>query len=468
MRSLSFKLVLAFLATTVAGTLLAAVFLRASVARDFDDYLLGQQRDAFIAEVTTYYQATGGWHDVDDWLRDRGAGQRGPVTGDKPGGSSRGGAGGRDGPPEATSPFALVDTAGIVVVPSGRFRRGQRVTPADLARGTPVLIDGQRAGMVIPPEQPLILTLAEERFLAQADWALATAGLASIALALALGIVLAQVIARPAREMTAAAQRIAAGDLAQRVPVRSRDELGTLAAQFNTMSDDLVRATALRRQMTADIAHDLRTPLTVIAGYLEALRDQVLPPTSERFATLHDETQLLLRLVDDLHTLSLADAGDLTLTRQKVAPAQSLERVAAAYRDAAARQGVALTVAAAPDVPAVCVDPERLARVLGNLVSNALRHTPRGGRVTLDVRRAPAGVALVVADTGAGIAPEHLPNVFERFYRADEARSTHDGAGLGLAIARSLVEAHGGTLGVESQVGAGTTFTVTLPAAPAG
>jgi signal transduction histidine kinase len=218
--------------------------------------------------------------------------------------------------------------------------------------------------------------------------------------------------------------------------------------------------------MTADIAHDLRTPLTVIAGYLEALRDRVLTPTPERFATLHDETQGLLRLVEDLHTLSLADAGELSLALQPLAPAQSLERVAATYQDAATHQGVTLTVAAAPDLPAICADPERLARVLGNLVSNALRHTPAGGQVTLSARPAPAGVALVVADTGSGIAPEHLSNIFERFYRADPARSADDGgAGLGLAIARSLVEAHGGTISVDSHVGTGTTVTVTLPTA---
>jgi signal transduction histidine kinase len=206
------------------------------------------------------------------------------------------------------------------------------------------------------------------------------------------------------RELTAAAGRVASGDLEQRVPVRSRDELGLLTARFNQMSADLGRAVAPRRQMTADIAHDPRTPLTVIAGYLEALRDQVPTPTPERFATLHAETRLLLRLVEDLHTLSLADAGELSLQRQPIAPRQLLGRVADTYRHAAAQQGVALAVEAAPTLPEVEGDPEHLARVLGNLVSNAPRHTPAGGQIALHALPAEAGVRIPVADTGAGIA----------------------------------------------------------------
>jgi signal transduction histidine kinase len=305
---------------------------------------------------------------------------------------------------------------------------------------------------------------AVAQYLVQTDGALAAAGLVVIGIALVLGGLLARRITRPLRELTVAAQGIAAGDLGRRVPVRSHDELGTLATQFNRMSADLERATQLRRQMTADIAHDLRTPLTVLAGYLEALHDEVLKPTPERFATLYDETQLLLRLVEDLHTLALADAGELRLSRQPIAPRQLVERIAATHQHAAAQQGIALAVDAEEPLPEVSVDPEWMIRVLTNLVGNALRHTPAGGQVTLTVRSAPDQVQLIVTDTGSGIAPEHLSSIFERFYRADPARhATTGGSGLGLAIVKSLVEAHGGQVAVASALGQGTAFTITLP-----
>jgi signal transduction histidine kinase len=454
-RSLTVKLVLAFVLTSLVGMVLAALLIRTSVARGFDDYVLDQRRAAFVADLSAYYAATGSWQGVERWLRRQEPRREGPPA--KAPRIS----------PEHPAPFVLVDAAGSVVIPfEQHYRLGQQVGADDLARGAPVVVDGRTVGTVITPERPPFPNdLAEERYLSRIDGALAVAGAASVGIALGLGVLLARLITRPVRELTAAAQRIAGGDLAQWVPVRSRDELGLLAAQFNQMSQDLAHATALRRQMTADIAHDLRTPLTVIAGYLEALRDRVLKPTPERFATLHSETQLLLRLVEDLHTLSLADAGELPLQRQPIAPRPLLARVADAHRHAAEQQGVALTVEAEAGLPELDADPEHLARVLGNLVSNALHHTPRGGRVTLAARATPAGVQLTVADTGDGIAPEHLPNIFERFYRADAARAAADGgSGLGLAIVKSLVEAHGGQVGVESTPGRGTAFTITLPA----
>jgi signal transduction histidine kinase len=266
--------------------------------------------------------------------------------------------------------------------------------------------------------------------------------------------------------------------------VTSRDEIGELVGAFNQLSRDLARATQLRRRMTADVAHDLRTPLTVIAGYLEALRDDVLKPTPERFAAMYSETQLLLHLVEDLHTLSLADAGELSLQRARIAPRQLLERVASTYQHAAEQGGVALRVCADDDLPEICADAEQLTRALGNLVSNALRYTPPGGTIVLGARcetngerrttneaevvpfvlRPSSFVVLDIRDTGVGIAAEHLPAIFERFYRADPSRQeATGGSGLGLAIVKSIVEAHGGQVGVESAPGQGTTFTIALP-----
>jgi signal transduction histidine kinase len=341
---------------------------------------------------------------------------------------------------------------------------------------------------VITPDRSGFRSAPEDRYLERTDIALGIAAAVMVGMALLLGALLARLITRPVRELTAAAARIAGGDLTQQVPVRSRDELGALAGQFNHMSYDLARATRLRQQMTADVAHDLRTPLTVIAGYLEALRDQVLKPTPERFAMMHDETQLLLHLADDLHTLSLADAGEFPLDRRPSAPRQLLERVAQTYRHAADQSGVTLQLNVAAAQPDVCVDVEQLTRALSNLVSNALRYTSAGGTITLCVSselqvlsselalyaeetqnsklRTQNSILFTVSDTGAGIAAEHLPSIFERFYRADPARQqATGGSGLGLAIIKSIIEAHGGRVSVASTLGQDTTFMIALPVA---
>jgi signal transduction histidine kinase len=470
---LTFKLVLAFLLTSVAGVALASVFIRQSVTSEFDSYVIAQQRASFIEDIGGYYESTGSWAGVDRWLREQ-APRRLAET---PGADGRRGL--------LRVRFVLVDPSGAVVLPLGPYALGMTVDRAEIERGTPVTIGGRVVGTVIAPDPASFRNPAEDRYLARTNLALGIAAAVMVGVALVLGVLLARVITRPVRELTAAAQRIAGGDLEQRVPVRSRDELGVLAGQFNHMSADLARATHLRRQMTADVAHDLRTPLTVIAGYLEALRDQVLKPTPERFAAMYDETRLLLHLVDDLHTLSLADAGELVIARRPIAPQELIDRVAAAYHHAAEQQGVTLRVLPGGAIPEICADGEQLARALSNLVSNALHFTPAGGTITLSAtsetndegpKTNNSGatpfvlgprpfVRLAVRDTGVGIAPEHLPSIFERFYRADPSRrQATGGSGLGLAIVKSIVEAHGGQIGVASDVGRGTTFTLRLPA----
>jgi signal transduction histidine kinase len=292
--------------------------------------------------------------------------------------------------------------------------------------------------------------------------------------ALLLGGLLARALTRPLRELTTAAHEIAQGRLEQKVPVRSQDELGALAGAFNRMSADLARARDQRRQMTADIAHELRTPLSVILGHAEALRDGVLPPSPETLGLVHDEAQRLSRLVEDLRTLSLAEAGELALSRRPTRPSVIVESAAAAQAPRAQRQQIELRTEIEAGLPEVEVDPDRMAQVMGNLLDNALRHTPAGGRVVCRVTRRPSPdarhptpVTFSVSDTGPGIAPEDLPHLFDRFYRADKARGRSPeqrGSGLGLAIAKSIVEAHGGRLRAESEPGAGAQFFIEIPA----
>jgi signal transduction histidine kinase len=282
-------------------------------------------------------------------------------------------------------------------------------------------------------------------------------------LALLIGIILSRHFLRPLSELTVAIQAMRQGNLNQQVQVRTRDELGTLAQAFNDMSAQIHRANQLRQQMTADIAHDLRTPLMVISGYLEALRDGTFAPTPDRFEAMNREALVLKRLVEDLRTLSLADAGELKLQRQSIQPQELLGQVKQSFEPIADEQQVTLRLEVEPNLPDIDVDRERMVQVLANLVSNALHFTPEGGSVTLLARREGDKVQIAVKDTGSGIPEDKLANIFERFYRVEEARSQNRGeSGLGLAIAKSIVEAHQGTIKAESQLGAGTSLTITL------
>ncbi len=288
-------------------------------------------------------------------------------------------------------------------------------------------------------------------------WGGALTSLAS----LVVGWLLARTITRPVRELTAATDAVAQGDLSQRVAVDTDDELGALAQSFNQMSSDLARSNQLRSQMTADIAHDLRTPVSVIMGHAEAVKDGVLS-ADETIHIIHDEALRLNRLIDDLRTLTLADAGELPLTLRLSSVLELLQRTQAAHLPQAIGRNVDLVVDAAEPLPMLTIDPDRMAQVLNNLVSNALRYTPDGGTVTLGAWQAADQLLITVCDTGSGIAADQLPYIFDRFYRADTSR--HGGnSGLGLAIAKSIVAQHTGTITVASTDQKGTTFTITLP-----
>jgi signal transduction histidine kinase len=425
------------------------------VATEFDAYVLTQRRETLVAQLGAYYAAHASWDGVTNAVS-----LEEPHPEDVAHQSAD-----EDHPPKVG--FLLADPSGTIVLAPANFMIGKAARADELAAGTVVTVAGTTVGTLVTLGPPNGRDQAEAQYLARTDLALGVAAVVAVVVAVSLGALLARLITQPVRDLTQAARAIAGGSLQQEVPVRSRDELGLLARQFNQMSADLHHATELRRRMTADIAHDLRTPLTVIAGYLEALLDESLRPTPARFTAMHDETQVLLHLVTDLHTLSLADAGELSLRLEPLAPHQLLERAAATFQHAADQGEVTLFVTAVPDLPAILGDKEQLMRVLRNLVGNALRYTPAGGRVTLGAHHAANGLTLTVADTGEGIAAEHLPNIFERFYRADESRyQATGGSGLGLAIVRSIVEAHGGTVSAQSVIGQGTTFTINLPQSP--
>ncbi|MEZ4837238.1 MAG: HAMP domain-containing sensor histidine kinase [Caldilineaceae bacterium] len=366
------------------------------------------------------------------------------------------------------APVTVLDVNRVVVY-SRDYTVGEPLPAQERHKGVAVEVNDETVGWVllnrievpgIPDNSP------EAAFLVSMRWSILIGSAVALVVALIVGIFLARTLTRPLSELTAATRALAQGALGQQVPVRSNDELGELATSFNHMSADLAASVRQRRQMTADIAHDLRTPLSVILGYTEALSDGKIPGSPEIFQVVHGEAQHLQRLIEDLRLLSLADAGELSLNRQTLTPYSVLERSVIAHAVRALDKSIDLRLDAPSDLPELSADPERLAQVFGNLVSNAIRHTPHNGQIVLSATHAADEVQLHVTDTGAGIAAEDLPFIFDRFYRADSSRTQMTGeSGLGLAIARSLVEAHGGRISVDSTVGVGTTFTVALPVA---
>jgi two-component system OmpR family sensor kinase/two-component system sensor histidine kinase BaeS len=266
-------------------------------------------------------------------------------------------------------------------------------------------------------------------------------------------------MAAPIGDVMEAADRVAGGDYEARVEARGPSEVRRLARSFNQMAERLEAHEAQRRSLLADVAHELRTPLSVIRGNVEGMLDGVYPADAAHLGPILEETAVMARLLEDLQTLSTAEVGMLRLHPERVDPVSLVEDAVAAFRVRADTAGVTLDWRAAPGLPELDVDPVRIGEVLANLLSNAVRHTPRGGSVAVTVEPAAAGVSLAVSDTGPGIDAWDLPHVFDRFVKS----ANSGGAGLGLAIARSLVEAHGGQITAERRLGGGTTMRVVLP-----
>ena len=364
----------------------------------------------------------------------------------------------------------LADAAGIVLAdPSEEPELGRQLNSSELDAGTPININGSRVGTV------LVLTGTSEmsemlanQFQRSVNRSVLVAGAAVGALALALAITLSRQILAPLRKLTVAARRIAAGDLSQRVQVSSQDEVSDLAGTFNAMTATLQSQQELRQRLMADVAHELRTPLAVIRGNLEALLDGVHPLTEENVSAILDEVLLLGRLTDDLRELALAEAGQLELHREAIDLGDLVYRIHISLEPLAKEREIRLVSDMPEGLPAAYADQQRLSQVFHNLLSNAIRHTPAGGEIRVSAERAenPSFLRVTVSDTGSGIAPADLSSLFERFSKADKSRRREQGGtGLGLSIVKQFIEAHDGQIGVESELGKGMTITFTLPIA---
>ncbi len=457
MNRLWVKLSLAFLAISLAAIGVVAVLSARATREQFRQYVVasGMAGQSGWAQILTeYYAEQGSWAGVEAVLAQLGPGGMGMGWG------RTAGAG-------AGPNLAVADPAGRVLASKTGELVGEVLPASVLAQGMPMTLNGRAVGVLLNVRPAdAVLDAQGQAFLGQVQRSLVWAAVLAAVLSLALGVFVSRLLTAPLARLTRAAQAIAAGDLSQRVQVQSKDEIGDLGTAFNGMAASLAEAETLRRNLIADVSHELRTPLTIIQGNIQAILEGVYPLEMAQMAGLYDETRLLTRLVDDLHDLALADAGQLRLERTPVNVSDLARTAIGQFDPVAEAAGVKLTLETIEDLTEVLGDADRLAQVLRNLLSNAIRHTPAGGQVVMRVGHSGEQVTIQVADTGSGIAPEDLPHVFDRFYRGDKSRSRRGGgAGLGLAITRQLVTAHGGRIEVASTPGLGTSFVITLPAA---
>lgn len=362
--------------------------------------------------------------------------------------------------------FMLVDSAS-----GARLTGDGRVEAQALAQAMPVIVDGieiARVASVIPVDT---MDQAEQALLDQVQRAILWSAVAAGLVALLLGALLISSILRPLRELEDGVAQVAAGDLDVRVQVRAQDEIGQLATNFNDMTANLQAQEIVRQRMVADIAHELRTPLSVVQGSLQAILDGVYPLEMDEVRALHDETLLLSRLVRDLHELAQAEARQLPLTRQQIPVDTVLSQMATRFRALADQREISINTHPPATPLTVDADADRLQQILHNLLGNAIRHTPDGGEIELGAVDDGPRVRFWVRNSGRGIPPAQIAHIFDRFYRGDASR-THQAArlesqtseaGLGLAIAKALVQAHDGDIGVESEVGEYARFWFTLP-----
>jgi signal transduction histidine kinase len=372
---------------------------------------------------------------------------------------------------DALPPIMVLQTTGDVSAGTV-FDVSSMPAPSDrpgLPPGTTITQDitlPQQGAASSEPLPAMVVNTAasQDTFLSLVNRAFLAAMGVSLLVAVMLSWLTSRRILRPVQALTAATRQMGQGDLSARVPVKGRDELAELGQSFNQMAEDMTHQEQLRRNLVTDVAHELLTPLTAVRGHLEAVQDGILAPTPDLIDSLHDEVMLLDELIAELQDLSLAEAGQLRLDLQPVAVVDVLMGAITAVTPQLAAKNLTLTTNLPDDLPLVEMDIRRMGQVFRNLLVNAVKYTLPGGQVAISARQEGPELWVIIRDTGQGIAPEHLPRIFDRFYRADPSRARETGgSGLGLAIVKSVVQAHHGRVWAESEPGIGSTFTLSLP-----
>lgn len=447
MKTITFKLILAFLCISLITVMVVVVTTQRSTDREFNQFLLTSDRQTITNLFTNYYAQNQSWGGISSAAST--ISRELKIS------------------PDASGhlPFTLADGNYKVILASGMYQPGDTLLTIDQGRSIAIQYNGNNVGYLdirapIPLPQP-----ARTQFVIRMRTNLIIVGLAAILLALILGFIFSRIISGPLRELTAAAREVSSGNLKQKVKIRSKDEIGELARVFNEMTEKLETLDRSQKQMTADIAHELRTPISVILGHAEGIHDGVIPASPETMEIIREESIRLEHLVNDLRMLALSDAGDLELKVALYSPSVLLEQTFEHFEYQAKTRGIFMKKEFQPDLPEINIDMDRMTQVFANLVENAIRNTPDGGEIRLGAHMFDNDfVDLTVTDTGCGIKPEDLEKVFDRLYRTDRSREKDKGGtGLGLALAKSIIEQHGGKIWAESEPAEGAKMVIRMP-----
>lgn len=467
---LAAKISISMVLLALLATLIVAVLSGIAARDSFDNYVdknLSYRLELFAGLLTEYHRDNNGWSDVqsvfDAQSKGRGmGGGNGRIAQGVPGAGHRMGPGMGPIMGSNTGDFLLMDSNGKIIaasdsayigkpVPEDTIKNRLTLTVNNAAVGTLIMVNNQRGEW-------------ESEFINSVNKATLWAAVVASVIALIFGIFISRHLSKPIAMLTLAAKRLAGRELGYRAAVTTGDEIGELASSFNNMAESLERNERLRRNLLADTAHELRTPLAILRGNLESMQEGVITASPETIISMHDEVLRITRLVNELQEISLADAGELRLNRREVRVEELVEKVTMLSSSDARHKNINFAVDIPAGLPAVDVDPDRMVQVLLNILGNALRFTKPGGMITLSAILENDEVAFSIKDTGVGIAADELASVFERFYRSDQSRArSGGGAGLGLAIAKSLVEAHGGRIWAESKINEGSSFSFTVP-----
>ena len=449
MKSITLKFILAFLCISLITVLVVVITTQRSTDREFNQYLLTNDQQTVTNIFTNYYTENLSWDGLTEAVPAMMIKLKIPLD------------------EKNHLPFTLTDAGFKVILASGMYQPGDVLLTLDQGRSQPIVYNGTNVGYLDIRSPMPIPAPARDLFIQRMQINLIIIGLSAILLSLILGFIFSRIISRPIRELTAAAKEVSKGNLQQNVRIRSRDEIGELARVFNEMTEKLDSLLKARKQMTADIAHELRTPISVILGHAEGIHDGVIPASTETLEIIREESIRLEHLVNDLRMLALSDAGELELKPGSRAPAELIDRTFEHFTYQAQARGITLNRNVAADLPEILVDADRMSQVLCNLMENAIRNTPAGGEIILGASAIEKNeVELIVSDTGYGISKNDLDKVFDRLYRTDQSRERDKGGtGLGLALAKMIVEQHGGKIRAESEPGQGTRMVISLPVA---
>lgn len=415
--------------------------------------------DRLVESLEEYYTEHHSWTGVSEVFNSSGSGGNSQGKG---GGKGMMGTGGN---PGGMMTLVLTDTSGMPMYSTSDTYLSQKIPENELEYAIPIHEGDEVVGYLVAPNNPdYVNTIQNTNFSEHLNDALLPTVLITSGLGLVLAFVTGYLILRPVRHLTHASEKLAQGDYSQRVPTKGKDEMARLGKTFNYMAESIQQAEENRRALTADIAHELRTPLAVQRANLEALQDGVYPLSMETLEPILEQNKHLTRMVEDLRTLAQADARALALEKVPVDLSRLVEQGVENFKPQARQQNIEMDLIIASPIPNIEADARRITQILNNLLVNGLQHTPEGGKIEVRLDQEAAYAALKVRDTGEGIPEEALPRIFDRFYRADRSRArVKGGSGLGLTIARQLAEAHGGTLTAENHHEKGAVFTLRLP-----